>query len=265
MRRCCFLSMDSLAGYVSDDELAVEPLRELGWQVETISWRDRNVNWSSFDAVVIRTTWDYQDSPEEFLETLGAIDRSGARLANPLSVVKWNLDKSYLRDLEHRGVRIVPTLWPIVPPTESSFERWKSELGSDELIIKPTVSATAQDTFRLGRFDPLLSESFASRTYMVQPFVSAIVDEGEYSLFLFNGVYSHTILKSPKSGDFRVQEEHGGLITAVEPEPELLETARSVNELVPEKMLYSRVDLVRTGLGLSLIHISEPTRQRCVS
>jgi glutathione synthase/RimK-type ligase-like ATP-grasp enzyme len=247
-RRCCFLSMDSLVGYVSDDELAIPFLKELGWQVETISWSDPTADWNSYDAAIIRTTWDYQKRPERYLEVLADIETSGARLMNPLSVVKWNLDKRYLRELEISGVRIVPTIWKDGGISSKEFSEWQSALGS-ELIIKPTVSATAHDTFRLSDYDRALEPVFYRRSFMVQPFVPAIVDEGEYSLFYFAGEYSHTILKSPVPGDFRVQEEYGGVITAAEPEPRLITTAAAVLSNVPDELLYARIDLVRDARG----------------
>lgn len=248
-RRCCFLSMDDLAGYVSDDELAIEPLNDLGWDVETVSWRDETADWNDFEAVIIRTPWDYQEDPEKFLEVLRRIDSSSARLENALSIVEWNLDKKYLKELEDRGVRIVPTVWSDAVVSAEGFSEWKRELTADELIIKPTISATAKDTFRRVEFDDALSDVFSGRNYMVQPFMPQIVEEGEYSLFYFNGVYSHTILKAPKAGDFRVQEEHGGLISAIEPEAKMLETAKQINDLIEPLPLYSRIDLVRCDDG----------------
>ncbi len=85
--------MDSLVGYVSDDELAIAPCEALGWEMSTVSWRDRKVCWDDFEIVVLRTTWDYQRDPDEFLSVLAAIDRSSAHLENSLEVVKRNLDK----------------------------------------------------------------------------------------------------------------------------------------------------------------------------
>lgn len=253
--------MDDLAGYVSDDELAIPPLNELGWDVATISWRDRSVDWNAFEAVVIRTPWDYQEAPDEFLEILRMIERSSARLENTVSIVEWNLDKRYLRKLEINGIRIVPTIWGDENVSAARFESWQKNLESDELIIKPTISATAKDTFRISMFDEDLTMVFDDRGFMVQPFMPAIVEEGEFSLFYFDGEYSHTILKTPKSGDFRVQEEHGGLITAVEPESAMLETARSINEIVEPRPLYSRIDLVRCddgGFALMELELIEP-------
>lgn len=247
-RKCCFLSMDTLAGYTSDDELAVAPLAELGWDVSTVSWRDKTVDWNDFEIIVVRTPWDYHNEPDAFLGVLRKIDTSNARLENPLSIIEWNLDKRYLRDLESKGVTIVPTIWGNGGVNENAFAEWQTFFDSDELIIKPTVSATAQDTFRVSEYQSTLSVVFADRSFMIQPFVNGIVDEGEFSLFYFSGEYSHTILKSPKGGDFRVQEEHGGLISAVVPETELRETAEStLASLSP--MLYARVDLVRNDSG----------------
>lgn len=253
--------MDDLAGYVSDDDLAIPSLNELGWAVSIVSWRDTSVNWNDFEAVVIRTPWDYQEAPDEFLNALDKVERSSARLENSLSVVEWNLDKSYLRELESKGFRIVPTIWVNGDVSAKSFECWQGNLGSDELIIKPTISATAKDTFRLSSFGETLTTVFRGRSFMVQPFMPAIVEEGEFSLFYFDGEYSHTILKSPKTGDFRVQEEHGGLINAVEPEPAMLETARSINEILESRPLYSRIDLVRCddrGFALMELELIEP-------
>jgi Glutathione synthase/Ribosomal protein S6 modification enzyme (glutaminyl transferase) len=240
--------MDSLAGYTSDDELAIAPLNDLGWDVETVSWRDETTDWNAFELVVVRTPWDYHNDPKAFLAVLRKIDGSNARLENPFSLMEWNLDKRYLRELEARGTKIVPTIWSNSGISEKAFSDWQAVFDSEELIIKPTVSATAKDTFRSRSFDAGLTEIFAHRSFMVQPFINSVVDEGEFSLFYFSGEYSHAISKSPKRGDFRVQEEHGGLILAVEPEQKLRETADEiVTELEP--MLYARVDLVRDGSG----------------
>lgn len=245
MRQCCFLSMDSLAGYVSDDELAIEPLRELGWNVQTISWRDKSVDWNKFEAVVIRTPWDYQKYPNEFLEVLREIDASKAQLENCLSIVEWNLSKLYLRELEQNGIGIVPTIWDEKTINETCFKQWSAHFKTDEIIIKPIISATAEFTYRLKEFLPELAEIFANKPFMVQPFMPNIVSEGEFSLFYFGGNYSHAILKTPKQHDFRVQEEHGGIITAVKPSEKLLDVGRKVFEFIKPTPLYARVDFVR--------------------
>ncbi len=237
--------MDSLENYVSDDEIAIPFLNELGWQVETISWRDSAVDWNDFEAVIIRTPWNYQKSPNEFLEVLRKIDASKARLENPLKIVEWNLSKQYLRELEAKKIKIVPTIWDEKTVDETNFNRWREHFQTDEIIIKPIISATAEFTYRLKKFSPELTEIFANKPFMIQPFMPKIVTEGEFSLFYFGGIYSHTILKTPKVKDFRVQEEHGGIITQIMPSEKLLQTAQKVFNQISDELLYARIDFVR--------------------
>lgn len=265
MRRTAFLTMDSLEGFVSDDQLAIDLLRARGWQVETVSWRSSQ-DWSSYDLVVIRTPWDYQQAPEEFLKVLEEI-ACVTRLENPIEVVRWNLRKTYLRDLAEQGIRIVETHWGAEPLTIELLEECYQRFGSEEIIVKPVVSANADFTYRLRpeQFRPALPELeqvFAHREYMIQPFLRAVVEEGEYSVFYFGGEYSHTILKTPKNRDFRVQEEHGGLIQGVTVEPELLNASQTILQALKQELLYGRVDLVRNehgGFSLMELELIEPS------
>jgi hypothetical protein len=238
--------MESLDGFVSDDELAIDPLSQLGWHVKTVSWRDKRVNWNEFEAVIIRTPWDYQRDTQEFLGVLTDIDRSAAKLENSLDTVKWNLNKEYLRDLKRYGVPVVPTIW-YETYSKASFATWLERLNTNEIVLKPTVSATAEHTYRLREYVANIADIFATRAFMVQPFLPAIISEGEYSLIYFGGKFSHAILKSPMSGDFRVQEEHGGLITSIVPDQRMFVAGRRAMERLGQVPLYSRVDLVRDG------------------
>jgi glutathione synthase/RimK-type ligase-like ATP-grasp enzyme len=245
------LSIKDLSGFVADDDLLVEPLRGLGHVAEFVPWQDE-MDWRQYGGVVIRTTWDYQNDLPAFIRVLEQIEVR-TRLANPLSLVKWNADKKiYLRDLEERGACIVPTFWNDHKIGSSQLQRWFEQLQTNEIVIKPTIGANAQDAMRIksGAADvEALSKTFDGRSYMVQPFMRGIVEEGEFSLFYFNGEYSHTILKTPKTGDFRVQEEHGGLIQTVEPSNDLLATGDSVMNYISPTPLYARVDFVRTANG----------------
>jgi glutathione synthase/RimK-type ligase-like ATP-grasp enzyme len=236
--------MDDLGDYVTDDSLTIEPLRELGWEVEMVSWRAEDVDWSRFENVIIRTPWDYHNEPGKFLRVLREIE-SKTRLANPLTIVEWNLSKTYLRELEEKGIKIVPTLFLDEIIDEKLVESWFENFGTRELIIKPIISATAQDTFRLKDFFPELTEVFRNRKYMVQPFMENIVTEGEYSLFYFGGNFSHAMLKTPKEDDFRVQEDFGGVNKLIEPGEKLLWAAEKVLQQIGQTLLYSRVDFVR--------------------
>ncbi len=258
--------MDQLDGFVCDDELAHQPLRDRGWTVTNVSWRS-DTDWSQFELVVIRSTWDYQREPQGFLEVLEEIEQSGARLENPLGLVRWNLSKTYLFELEQRGAPVVPAVWyPRLDDTglQELFDRF----ATSEIVLKPEIGANADHAYRLGRNcpsrrrDELLS-SFGRQPFLAQPFLPAVIEEGEYSLFYFLGELSHCILKTPKPGDFRVQEEHGGLIRPAVPEPRLLEASCRVLGALPggSAPLYARIDLVRDPRGefrLMEVELIEP-------
>jgi len=249
--RVALLSIDDLSDFVADDELLIEPLRGLGHEAEFVPWQSA-AEWRDFGGVVIRTTWDYQNHLPAFLRVLQEIETQ-TQLANPLEIVKWNADKKvYLQDIENRGGEIVPTLWSGGEIDSRELRDWFDQLQTDEIVIKPTIGANAQHAFRLKRGDDDDVDKlrvFENRSYMVQPFMRGIVDEGEFSLFYFNGEYSHTILKTPKSGDFRVQEEHGGLIRATKPPAALSATGEKIMKYVSPTPLYARIDFVRTEAG----------------
>lgn len=266
MKRCAFLTMDTLDGYVCDDELVYQPMRELGWNIDSVSWHRTDVDWSQYDAVLIRTTWDYHRYYEKFIETLKAINRSGTCLVNPLELVIWNIHKTYLRDLEWKGIRVVPAIWPEKIDREQLYFAME-EFGVKEIVVKPVVSAGARNTFRIRNDD---AESVAEeavdvltgRECMIQPFMQNVITEGEYSVFYFGGSYSHAVLKTPKQSDFRVQEEHGGMIGPVIPDPGLLERSRKVLEVLAILPLYARVDWVRDKDGeyyLMELELIEPS------
>ncbi|GAC15495.1 ATP-grasp domain-containing protein [Aliiglaciecola lipolytica] len=249
MRKLAILSTDDLEDFFVYDHLAYEPLLKLGWQADEVSWHADNIDWNDYEVVVIRSTWDYQSKADEFVEVLEKIHSSTAKLENSLALVKWNINKDYLRDLNDKGVGIVPTKWCYT----FDFEEIKGAFeyfGCREIVIKPLVSANADYTYRLTLDAVLaeeqgLSEVFSTRGYMIQPFIKSVVNEGEYSLFYFNGKFSHCIVKVPKHNDFRVQEEHGGQLRSVEAEEPLLETANEVVAALPELPLYARIDLVK--------------------
>jgi len=245
----CLLSTDNLENFVVDDELVYESIKEKNWNLDVKSWHDKTVDWNIYDAVMIRTTWDYQQYPEEFFSVLETIDRSKALLINPLEIVRWNINKKYLLDLAEKGVKIPPTIHGF-QIDEINFDTIFEVEGSESLIIKPTVSANADHTYwftpeNINELLPKIKESFRNREFFIQPFLENVIKEGEYSLIHFGGKLSHTVLKTPKTNDFRVQEEHGGIITAVEPSEDIIKTAENVIAALDVIPFQARVDLVR--------------------
>jgi glutathione synthase/RimK-type ligase-like ATP-grasp enzyme len=247
-RRCAYLTMDDIGNFVIDSDLSFAPMADLGWEVEMVPWR-RAVDWDDYDVVYICTPWDYQNDVAAFLDVLEAIERSSAKLVNSLELVRWTLEKTYLGELEMRGADIVPSLF---------FDRFDADRVAEcfaahdagKLVLKPVVGANADHIFVVT--DPLSDEvvdelrrTYERRPFFVQPFMNSVQSEGEYSLFFFAGDYSHAILKKPRAGDFRTQEEHGADILSIEAPAALVETARHVLGVVNPQPVYVRADFVR--------------------
>lgn len=255
--RCAYLTMENTDGWSIDAELGFPPMEELGWTIDALSWRRDDVEWDRFDAVYIGTPWDYPEYPHHFMQVMEAIDRSNAVLVNDFKLVSWAMPKTYLRDLEQRGVAIVPSLWPGRMGTEVIVEAFE-QFAVDSLIVKPVISTNATDTYLLDRKNlsqlaPRVVDTFAMRPCMLQPFINTIHDDGEYSLFYFNRRFSHAIQKIPQRGDYRVQEEHGAEIKSVRPEPALRNAADELLQLVDPEPMYARVDFVRGPDGRFLL------------
>ena len=242
-----FLTMECLDGFVAYDHLAIPPLARRGWDVVDVPWTRKDVQWSDFEAVIIRTPWDYHHRISDFLAVIDQIDQSSARLINSAEIVRWNIDKSYLKDLQNEGLPIVPTQW-------REGIQWQDVLKAfdlfdvDEVVLKPTIGAGARDTFRIKQGQQPVANVealYQNRTAMLQPFLPSVVQQGEWSLFYFGGTYSHAVLKTPAEGDFRVQEEYGSNLQAVIPSEDLLEVAQRSLRVIGETLVYARIDLVR--------------------
>lgn len=258
MRRIAFLTLAERGDFVVDDELAVEPLARRGVAVETVPWNEAGADWKRYELAVIRSTWDYQHHAEQFLATLAAIERV-SRLCNSLATVRWNMQKTYLRELAARGVPTVPTIWRDRLAPRGLLPLF-DEAGADEVVIKPVMGGNAQGAWRLDRerarrLSEQIESYFAARPLMMQPFEQAIPVEGEYSLIYFGGRLSHAVRKVPKAGDFRVQEEHGADILALEPEPALRAAGEAAMAAIGETLLYGRADLVRYEHGFRVMEL----------
>lgn len=257
MKRCAYLTMQDTTGWSIDADLGFPPLQALGWRVEAIAWRSEEPDWNGFDAVYIGVPWDYPQEPQRFMAVLEAIDSSSAILVNDLALVRWSMAKTYLRDLESRGAAIVPSLWYDDMDLDLIDAAFRIH-GSDRLIVKPVVSTNATDTYLLTRaraheLGTELERVFRQRPFVVQPFISNIQRDGEFSLFYFNREFSHAIRKLPKQGDFRVQEEHGADIVAVTADESLLAAGQRVIDMVAPAPAYARADFVRGENGQFLL------------
>ncbi|MCI4646517.1 MAG: hypothetical protein MRY64_17175 [Hyphomonadaceae bacterium] len=227
-----------------------------GMALEAVSWDAPDVNWAGYAAVIIGTTWDYWDRQGEFLARLEEIE-AATRLFNSSSLVAWNSHKGYLRDLEARGARLIPTLWIDKVTPERAADAFDT-LGSVDLVFKRQVGAGAAGQYRLKHSDPVPE---MPHPMMVQPFLPAIAEEGEISFVMIDGELSHALLKRPAAGDYRIQSSYGGVETPLEPSKADLAAAKAVLATLDETPLYARVDMLRAedgGLLLMELELIEP-------
>lgn len=241
---------------IADDRMVMEALGRRGVQAEPVVWRDPAVDWSRYDAALIRSTWDYIDYPEEFLAALARIDASSCRLFNPLEAVRWNVDKKYMLDLQSWGTPVVPTHLA----TEHGLQDRAVEQGWTGAVLKGRVGAGASEVHKLGveEIDSRLAELREQGKFdrfLLQPFVESIVTEGEYSFFFIGGELSHILHKKAAAGEYRAHSLYGGTNEIVERPETDEQQARQILSKVPFDLLYARLDLVRIDGRLAVMEV----------
>lgn len=217
---------------------------KLNLRLTEVSWDDATANWDQFDAVVIGTTWDYWDRSGLFLETLDQI-QSKTCLWNSASLVRWNSNKSYLKQFAGSDIGLIPTVW-IDSPNQISVEQSFTSLACEEIVLKRQVGAGAEGQYRLRVGDPIPS---LTHPMMAQPYLPSIETEGELSLIFIDGQFSHGVVKHAAAGDYRIQSSYGGTEEAINPTEADKSAAAKVIESLEETPLYARVDMLRDDSG----------------
>jgi glutathione synthase/RimK-type ligase-like ATP-grasp enzyme len=220
----------------------------------------------AYDAVVLRSTWDYHHRLADFLAWIDRLGDMGARLWNPPDVLRWNTDKRYLARVSHPHLSPPPTVI-VDRGSRVTLAALLDDHGWDEMVMKPTVSADGFSTERTSReraaIDQPMLDAMLARgdDVMLQALVPEIRTNGEWSLMFFGGAFSHAVRKQPREGEFRVQERLGGTIEPFVPPAELIEHARDLLERHAPGCLYARVDVVetRTRFVLMEIELVEPS------
>ena len=263
----------ALPALYPDEHPLVDALRTLGVHTDAAVWDDPAVRWETYDAVVIRSCWDYHLRYDEFFRWIDRVSALGVAIWNPPRTLRWNSRKTYLHDLTIGGIRTVPTFWleaDHARAPNASLAGILSDTGWDRAVVKPVVSASAHETFRVSiddarthaaSLDARLRDIVARSGAMVQPFVPEIEADGEWSLQFFDGTFSHAVLKRAKAGDFRVQREFGGTHETVCPTPAVLRQAERALRTAPTESLYARVDgFIRDGdLVVTELELLEPS------
>ncbi|MCA0131773.1 ATP-grasp domain-containing protein [Winogradskyella alexanderae] len=247
-----------------EDKLVVESLKALGLRVTRKAWDDANFDWATSKILLFRTTWDYFDRFDEFSNWLSQVSQT-AQLVNSEQLIRWNIDKHYLQDLKQKGIHIPSTEF-IEPKTEITLKELHAKLGWNETVLKPCIAGAARHTYKLNpenlsKYEQLFEKLIQEEAMMLQSFQHNIVSKGEISMMVFNGQFTHAILKKAKAGDFRVQDDFGGSVHDYNPTEEEIFFAQHALTGCPELPIYARVDIFydnNNELALGELELIEP-------
>lgn len=247
-----------------EDQLVVDACAEAGLKAIKKSWDDPDFDWGSTRSLIFRTTWDYFHRFSEFSEWLKAVEQK-TQLFNSVETIYWNIDKKYLKELEKKGVAIAKTEL-ILKGDPRSLQACFDAFGESTVILKPCVSGAARHTYKIDKeniasHEALFKELIREEDFMLQKFQSNIERKGEVSLMLFDGEFSHAVLKKAKTGDFRVQDDWGGTLHDYIPTEEEISFAKNAVACSGKNPLYARVDIMwgdKEELLLAELELIEP-------
>ena len=265
--RIALATCSKLHSWETDDRPLFAALCALGAEPVAAVWDDPGVRWDQFDACLIRTTWDYCAKHAAFIEWAANV-QNVTRLFNPADIVKWNLHKFYLRDLEAQGGDIIPTIW-LQRGTNVNLaeivaaQRWSAG------FIKPAIGAAARETHRftadaggLSIAQRHIDRLLAREDLLLQPYLRSVECEGEWSAIFIDGEFSHAVRKVPVPGDYRVQDDFGAHDEPTALQPPQLEAARRAVRAVDTHLLYARADFLQGDNGeifLTELELVEPS------
>ena len=264
MRRICFVTCRTWPDISDSDRLVQRALEARGATVEARAWNAPGADWDGFDAIVLRSNWDYHFEPDAFLGWLDRLERAGARVWNPPALVRWNLTKAYLLDLARAGVTTVATVI-LEDQSRAGLEAVMAARGWSRVVMKPVISASAHNTRLVSA--ATMDEAVAAlrsgairRPVLVQPFVEEIQSRGEWSLVFIETEMTHAVLKRPAAGEFRVQPRLGGTVETPEPPDRVRAVARAALGALPVPPLYARIDGVEAAAGFQImeVEVNEP-------
>ncbi|MHC3126636.1 transporter [Brevundimonas sp. GN22] len=232
-----------------------EALMPAGFEVSTSPWTDHVQSVEGlrgFDMILPLLTWGYYTDYADWCRACDLWDAEGLPVANPARTLRWNSDKAYLKGLRDAGIPMAATLFVDQVSEEAVSEAFDA-LGTDTLIVKPTISAGAWRTLRVQRGDDLTTAMINAPqgAAMIQAYLPSIETAGETSLLFFGGKLSHVVNKRPGSeGEFRIQVQYGGRYQALGTAPaEALALAEQVLGQFDDDLLYARIDMTQTEAG----------------
>lgn len=259
MKKIALVTCSEFPRLSQSDQLLISPLKTYGFDPIIAPWDDTSINWGQFQMVILRSAWNYHYRYTQFMEWLDAIENTGVPLYNSPSLVRWNSKKTYLRDLNKKGVATIPTEY-LTQHSMHNLPQFMEVHGWNEAVVKPAVGASAYEIFRvsknsLGDGQKRLDKLLAKGDCLLQPLMKEVEHAGEYSFVFIAGKYSHCILKVPPEGEFRSNYGFGGQEIMITPDHTLKTQAERVISCIKSKTLYARVDGIRKKNAFILMEL----------
>lgn len=249
---------------ITEDRLVADALIKKGLNVTRTNWDNPDFDWSSTRYAMFRTTWDYFDRFEEFDAWMTKASQQ-TTFINPLPLIRWNIDKHYLADLEIKGIKIPPTIF-VEPGSKTTLQELIKNESWKKYILKPAISGAARHTYLFDKsnaveLESIFRELIGKESMLLQEYQHQITEKGEVALMLMGGKFTHAVLKKAKTGDFRVQDDFGGTLHEFCPDNSMIEFAEKIVSCCPVTPSYARVDLIWSNTGdlcLSELELIEP-------
>jgi glutathione synthase/RimK-type ligase-like ATP-grasp enzyme len=244
-----FLTSGNHRNLTKDDLILAAALERRATCVRPVVWTEAAPDSLACDLLLVRSVWDYHLRPQDFTRWIDEVS-STMPVLNPPEMIRWNMDKRYLREIERAGFRVPKTVF-LDEGTHADLAEVMHSGGFGEAVVKPTISASAYETRRIKQAtrqqNEWLNAMLTMRPMMVQEFIPEIQSSGEWSLIFAGMEFTHAAHKVPKTGDFRVQEEHGGFHKRGNPPKQALAMAQEILQRFAPEAAYCRVDLVMRG------------------
>ncbi len=247
-----------------EDKLLLEELEKKNLRVCKKNWADREFDWRTTKYVIFRTTWDYFEKFDEFFLWI-EMTKKKTVFINSSEIIKWNIDKHYLRFLQNKGINIAPTTF-IEKNNFKSLSKLFIKSKWEKAVLKPAISGAARNTYCITKqnytdFEDIFNKLIAEESMLLQEYLSDITLNGEISLIMIGGEYTHAVRKIAKKGDFRVQDDHGGKVIKYNAKASEIKFANKCLEACPYKTTYARVDIIydnKKEPSLSELELIEP-------
>lgn len=247
MDKVGFVTFKDSPNLSDSDILLMEPMAKYGYKIIPAAWDDETINWTKFHCLVFRSCWNYHYNTAKFVEWLDKLEKFNVKTWNPLKIVKWNLNKFYLQDLNNKGVSTIPTVY-VKQGYPENLKCLMEKSDWNEVVIKPTIGASGYKIFKSTLSEAAQNQKNFDKLVnivdvMVQPLIPELVNHGETSMIFINKKFSHAVNRSPKPGDYRSNYEFGGREERINNlDKNIVEAGKSIVEKINSPLLYARVD-----------------------